>query len=58
MFENDLQVGDLINCEFGMYIPVDGIMITSTYLEVDERDATGNTIEVKKETFEECVRQN
>lgn len=49
LHHNHLHVGDIINVEYGMAIPVDGLVIQATQLSVDEAAMTGESDEMKKE---------
>lgn len=51
---NFLHVGDIINVEYGMAIPVDGIVLQATQLTVDESAMTGESDEMKKEILKVC----
>jgi magnesium-transporting ATPase (P-type) len=52
---NWLHVGDIINIEYGMAIPVDGLIVQATQLAVDEAAMTGESDEMKKEIQEVCI---
>ena len=52
---NYLMIGDVINVEYGMAIPVDGIVLQATQLTVDEAAMTGESDEMKKETLPTCL---
>lgn len=54
---NYLQVGDVINIEYGMANPVDGVLITATQLAVDEAAMTGESDEMKKEILKVCLQR-
>lgn len=51
---NYLHVGDIINVEYGMNIPVDGLVLQSTQLAADESAMTGESDECKKDIFYFC----
>lgn len=51
---NFLHVGDIINVEYGMAIPVDGLILQATQLMADEAAMTGESDEMKKEIFHSC----
>lgn len=51
---NYLHVGDIINVEYGMAIPVDGLILQATQLMADEAAMTGESDEMKKEIFHSC----
>ena len=48
----ELTVGDILFLEIGEILPVDGILINSTGLKIDESSITGETDLVEKELFE------
>jgi Ca2+ transporting ATPase len=52
-----LHVGDIINVEYGMAVPVDGMVITAVQLSLDEAAMTGESDEMKKETMEVCLQR-
>lgn len=54
LHHNWLHVGDIINVEYGMAIPVDGVVIQATQLSVDEAAMTGESDEMKKEILAVC----
>lgn len=54
LHHNWLQVGDVINVEYGMAIPVDGVVINATQLGADESAMTGESDEMKKEILRVC----
>merc|ERR1719409_1964393 len=54
LHHNWLQVGDVINVEYGMAIPVDGVVINATQLGADESAMTGESDEMKKEILKVC----
>jgi len=43
--------------EYGMAIPVDGIVISATQLSVDEAAMTGESDEMKKEILKVCLNR-
>ena len=51
LHHNYLYVGDVINVEYGMAIPVDGIVLQATQLTADEAAMTGESDEMKKNTL-------
>jgi len=51
MSYNDLLVGDLIKIEYGMNIPVDGIVLSGNQISCDESAMTGESEEIRKGTF-------
>jgi len=54
LHHNFLHVGDIINIEYGMAIPVDGVVMNATQLSVDESAMTGESDEMKKEILQIC----
>jgi len=48
-------VGDIIFVEYGMAIPVDGVCLQAAQLNADEAAMTGESDEMKKETYAKCV---
>jgi magnesium-transporting ATPase (P-type) len=54
---NFLHVGDIINIEYGMAVPVDGIVIQATQLSLDEAAMTGESDEMKKEILKICLQR-
>lgn len=55
---NDLLVGDLIKLNYGMQIPVDGILVKrSANLTSDESAMTGESEELIKDTYDECCKR-
>jgi magnesium-transporting ATPase (P-type) len=53
---NNLHVGDIIMVQYGMGIPVDGILLFSSQLLCDESAMTGESDEIKKEPQAKCMR--
>jgi P-type E1-E2 ATPase len=51
---DNLLVGDIVKIKSGMNIPVDGIVITSSGVAVNESAMTGESDELKKEAPEIC----
>jgi magnesium-transporting ATPase (P-type) len=51
---NFLHVGDVINVEYGMANPIDGLILQATQLAVDESAMTGESDEMKKEILYFC----
>jgi len=47
-------VGDIIKIKAGMNIPVDGVIIRSSGVSVNESAMTGESDELKKESLEHC----
>lgn len=54
LHHNFIHVGDVINVEYGMANPVDGIIINATQLTVDEAAMTGESDEMKKDIMYFC----
>ena len=52
-FDN-IVVGDIIKIKAGMNVPVDGIIIRSSGVSVNESAMTGESDELKKESVEFC----
>jgi P-type E1-E2 ATPase len=52
---NDIQVGDIIKIKGGMNIPVDGIILKCSGVLCSEAAMTGESEEMKKESFENCL---
>ena len=52
-----LHVGDIIDVEYGMAIPVDGIVLTASQLTLDEAAMTGESDEMKKAPLPECLQR-
>jgi P-type E1-E2 ATPase len=49
-----IQVGDILKIKAGMNIPVDGVIIRSSGVHCNESAMTGESDELKKDTFENC----
>lgn len=52
---NDLKTGDIIEIKTGMSIPCDAVLAKGTGVTTDESAMTGESTELKKETFEQCL---
>lgn len=52
----ELLVGDICKINAGMIIPADGIIITSSYLKIDEYTLTGENDLMRKESIENCLK--
>ncbi|CAK87494.1 unnamed protein product (macronuclear) [Paramecium tetraurelia] len=52
-----VMVGDIIQICEGMEIPADCIVIEAADLTVDESEMTGETIPIKKDTYDNCIKQ-
>ena len=57
LHHNFLQVGDIISIEYGMTIPVDGLVIVGTQLQANESAMTGESDELRKDTLEVCAQR-
>ena len=51
---DDIKVGDIVKIKTGMSIPADAILVRGTGVTTDESAMTGESIELKKETMEQC----
>lgn len=47
---NYLHVGDIIFVDYGMKIPVDGLVLSATQLTCDEAAMTGESDEMRKDS--------
>ena len=56
MHHDNLHVGDIIKVQYGMAIPVDGLLLFSSQLLCDESAMTGESDEIKKEPQGRCMR--
>lgn len=54
--DEELLVGDICKVDLGMIIPADGILIQSSNLRVDEASLTGESNLMRKETIENCLK--
>jgi magnesium-transporting ATPase (P-type) len=54
---NFVQVGDIIKIKGGMNIPVDGIILKCSGVMCSEAAMTGESEEMKKESFENCLNR-
>lgn len=54
----ELLVGDLVQIETGEIMSVDGLVVESNRLNIDESAMTGETHTVKKELFEVNKNKN
>jgi magnesium-transporting ATPase (P-type) len=54
LHHNELHTGDILKVEYGMAIPVDGIVMNATQLSIDEAAMTGESDEMKKEIMSSC----
>lgn len=52
-------MGDIIKIKAGMEIPVDGLVIKASGVFANESSMTGESKEVKKDTYDSCkIRRN
>jgi len=56
LHHNYLHVGDVIMVNYGMNIPVDGLLLQSSQMLCDESAMTGESDEIKKEIVSRCMR--
>jgi len=54
LHHNYLHVGDVINVEYGMAIPVDGLILQATQLSANEAAMTGESDDLKKDILRNC----
>jgi len=54
--DEELLVGDKCKIDVGMIIPADGILIESNNLRIDESSLTGESNLMRKETIEDCIK--
>ena len=54
--DEELLVGDKCKIDVGNIIPADGILIESNNLRVDESSLTGESNLMRKETIEDCIK--
>lgn len=52
---NELKTGDIIEIKTGMSIPCDAVLVKGIGVTTDESAMTGESTELKKETFEQCL---
>lgn len=57
MHIGDVVVGDLVQIKAGMDIPVDGLVIKSSGVLANESAMTGESDELKKESFALCMNK-
>lgn len=55
---SELVVGDIVNFNVGDIFPVDGIMVSGSEVKVDESSMTGETIQIRKVTYQEALTSN
>jgi len=53
----EIVVGDIVKIEYGMSIPVDGIVISGNQVSADESAMTGESEEIRKAPFAECMER-
>jgi magnesium-transporting ATPase (P-type) len=51
---DDIKVGDIVQIKNGMSIPCDAFLVQGTGVTTDESAMTGESIELKKDTFDQC----
>ena len=54
---DQLCVGDVVKIEAGMGIPVDGIVLKASGVQVDESAMTGESDHLPRESFEVCMEK-
>ena len=54
---NCLHVGDIIHLNYGLVIPVDGIVVQCNQLQTNEAAMTGESDERRKELLETCLER-
>ena len=52
---SQILVGDLVHIKGGNTIPADGILVSSSFISVDESPMTGESDVIKKETYDVCL---
>eukprot|EP00826_Nyctotherus_ovalis_P020254 TRINITY_DN16342_c0_g1_i2.p1 TRINITY_DN16342_c0_g1~~TRINITY_DN16342_c0_g1_i2.p1 ORF type:complete len:269 (+),score=42.40 TRINITY_DN16342_c0_g1_i2:100-906(+) len=52
--EGKVVVGDILIIETGKSVPADGLLIAGNGVKCDESSMTGETVDCKKETLEDC----
>ena len=55
-FDN-IVVGDIVKIKAGMNIPIDGVIIRSSGVSVNESAMTGESDELKKESIDVCFHR-
>jgi magnesium-transporting ATPase (P-type) len=53
--ENYLKVGDIVKVKQGMSVPADGLLVYANGIMSDESAMTGESMEIPKDTFDECM---
>lgn len=54
---NHLHCGDIVHLQYGLVIPVDGIVISASQLQTNEAAMTGESDERRKETLAQCLER-
>lgn len=57
ILHDQILVGDIIKIKAGMEIPVDGLILKSSGVFANESAMTGESKEVRKETFAQCKQR-
>lgn len=53
---NDIAVGDIVMIDHGINVPVDGIVLESIGVKLDESAMTGESDHFSKEPLEKCQK--
>lgn len=53
---NEIVVGDIVILHDGMEVPADGILISGFDILADESSITGESTQIYKNTYDECMR--
>jgi P-type E1-E2 ATPase len=53
---NDIVVGDIVMIDSGINVPVDGIVLESIGVKLDESAMTGESDHFPKEPLEKCLK--
>lgn len=56
IYPNEILVGDIVQIQVGSIVPADGILISSSFICIDESPMTGESDHLKKGTYEDCMR--
>ncbi|CAG9318953.1 unnamed protein product [Blepharisma stoltei] len=54
---DEILVGDILKIDQGCIIPVDGVIITSHHLQVNEASLTGENDNLHKASYEKCIKK-
>ena len=54
---DELSVGDVVKIISGMQIPVDGICLSASGVQVDESAMTGESDHLPRESYEGCIKK-